>query len=97
MPRVRFLLLRYTLPAPVGRRDGIVNEELSMTRRAKIRILTLILAIFSLSAVAAACGSWQPTQGEGKCAEGRKWVPAAQDPETGEMKEGYCEWLPGEQ
>jgi hypothetical protein len=67
-----------------------------MTRRAKISIVTLVLSIITLGAMVGGCGSWQPTAGGGKCSPGRQWVPAATDPETGEQKEGYCEWLPGE-
>ncbi|OIP37273.1 MAG: hypothetical protein AUK47_13790 [Deltaproteobacteria bacterium CG2_30_63_29] len=67
-----------------------------MTRQAKVRIVTLFLGLVSLAAIAGGCGSWQPSMEEGKCSEGRKWVPPAQDPSTGEWKEGYCEWLPGQ-
>ena len=67
-----------------------------MTRHAKVRILTLILGVFALGALSTGCGSWQPSAVEGKCSEGRKWVPAQENPETGDWTEGYCEWLPGE-
>lgn len=67
-----------------------------MTRQTKVRILTLILGVFALGALGAGCGSWQPSQVEGKCSEGRKWVPAQQNADTGEMEDGKCEWLPGE-
>ena len=58
-----------------------------------------VVALFVMLSVACGlmgCKSWAPIEGEtGKCSQDRQWVPAQQDPNTGEWKEGHCEWLPG--
>ena len=60
---------------------------------------SVIFALFVLISMAAAmtgCKSWAPATNEpGKCSVDRQWVPPKQDPNTGEWKEGYCEWQPG--
>ena len=60
------------------------------------RVVLALLVMMSMACALMGCKSWAPSTTEtGKCAYDRQWVPPKQDPNTGEWKEGYCEWLPG--
>ena len=57
--------------------------------------IVLTVALRAILASAFGCKSWSHNTEEGKCSVDRQWVPPKQDPDTGEWKDGYCEWLPG--
>ena len=60
------------------------------------RFVLVMLVMVSMAFGVMGCKSWAPSTTEtGKCAVDRQWVAPKQDPDTGEWKEGYCEWLPG--
>ncbi|MDX9721629.1 MAG: hypothetical protein RBU37_12840 [Myxococcota bacterium] len=61
----------------------------------KKSILLLVAAAVAVAALVGGCGSWQHYQGDSKCSVDREWVPPAQDPATGEWKDGYCKWVDG--
>jgi|GEM_PF-2431410 hypothetical protein len=67
----------------------------------KNRVVAMLAVLFVAAMGLAGCKSWAPntteptSAGQGSCSVDREWVPAKQDPATGEWKEGYCEWKPG--
>lgn len=60
------------------------------------RVVLAMFVMMSMACAVMGCKSWAPASSEtGKCAVDRQWVAPQQDPNTGEWKEGYCEWQPG--
>ena len=67
-----------------------------MEAKMKKNVALALLVLMSMACALTGCKSWAPSTAEtGKCAVDRHWVAPAQDPSTGEWKEGYCEWDTG--
>lgn len=54
-----------------------------------LRLAALLLTLFFLGGLFAACPSWSPSKTPGTCNPGRTWVPAKKDAD-GNWQAGYC-------